>query len=452
MKLFNLAIGLLLLTALALVPTGSAMAAVATYSSCFQLQNLDAADAIITISFYAQGSATPTDVSDTILANGSKTYCPLSAVAAGFNGSVVISSTTQLAAIANVTGGSPAWSAYDASYGGFKSTQAAITVNLPLLMANNYGFNTWFNVQNAGGTGDAAVHVVYSDGTTHDQTIGVNQAKTFDQATETHSAAIFAATITSTQPIVVAVMEVGSSALPMLFGYNGFTSLTTTAPLMPLLMANNYGYNTGIQIQNVGGVSTNVTVAYTHSTGTSTDCTETHTIAAGASTTFALHAWDGTDAANNTCVNGETFIGSAKVTVNSASMGLVAIVNQQNFSTNKGAAYGSFDAAAATATVVFPLIMDRNYGYFTGFNVMNAGANDATVTCTFTSSGVTVGPTLLTPGKALTHTQLNQLGNGYVGAATCIATGTDPKIVGVVNQLLNSGTADTFLVYEGFNK
>jgi len=52
----------------------------------------------------------------------------------------------------------------------------------------------------------------------------------------------------------------------------------------------------------------------------------------------------------------------------------------------------------------------------------------------------------------MTNTQLNLIANGYVGAATCSATGTAPKIVGVVNELLNSGTSDTFLVYEGFNK
>jgi len=447
-KFFNLAIGLIVLTVIVFAPTGLAKAAPSAYSTCFQLQNLEASIANITISYYAQGSAISIDVVDTIPASGSKTYCPLTAVSAGFNGSVVINSTTDLAAIANVTGGSPAWSGWDASYAGFNA--GATTVSIPLLMKGNYGFNTWFNIQNAGGTADANVGVSYSDGTIHNEIIGVNQAKTFDQSTETHSATVFAASVTSDQPVVVTVMEVGSPSLPMLFGYNGFTS-STTAPLMPLVMANNYGYSTGIQIQNVGGSSTNVTVAYTHSVS-GTDCTETHTIAAGSSTTFALHAWDGTDASNNTCVNGQTFIGSAKVSVNSASMGLVAIVNQQNFGTNKGAAYGSFDAVAATATVVFPLIMDRNYGYFTGFNVMNAGTNDATVTCTFTGSAFTVGPTLLTPGQAMTNTQLNLIANGYVGAATCSATGTAPKIVGVVNELLNSGTSDTFLVYEGFNK
>jgi len=444
-KLFNLAIGLILLTAMVFAPTELAKAAPSSYSSCFQVQNLEASDATITISYYAQGSATPTDIPDTVPASGSKTYCPLTAVSAGFNGSVVISSYKKLAAIANVTGGDPAWSAFDASYAGF--TAGATTVNLPLLMKNNWGFNTWFNVQNAGGSADANVHVAYSDGTTHDEIIGVNQAKTFDQSAETHGVTVFAATVTSDQPVVVTVLEVGST---MLFGYNGFTS-STTAPVMPLVQANNWGYTSGVQIQNVGAASTDVTVTYTHSLF-GTDCTETHTIAAGASTTFALHAWDGTDAGSNTCVNGETFVGSAKVTGTSSSMGLVAIINQHNYGTNKGASYGSFDSAAATATVVFPLIMDRNYGYFTGFNVMNAGSNDATVTCTFTGSAVTVGPTLLTPGQALTHTQLNQIANNYVGAATCTATGTSPQIVGVVNELLNTGSSDTFLVYEGFNK
>jgi hypothetical protein len=409
-----------------------------TYDVCIQVQNLSSAEASIVIAYYEQGNTTPVaSPSDTIAANSSNTYCPLSAVSSGFNGSVVISSNQEVAAIANVTGGS--WSAHNASYGGFSG--GATNVSVPLLMKGNYGFNTWFNVQNVGSS-TATVYVTYSDGTNNSASIAPNLSHTFDQASETHSQTVFAAAVTSTVPIVVTAMEVGPT---MLFGYNGFVQASPD-PVMPLVMANNYGYTTGIQIQNAGSASTSVTISYTPSDA-GTACTQTQTIAPGASETFALLAWDSADAdSDNDCVNGETFIGSAQVTTNSTSQDLVGIVNQHQFSGNKGAAYGTFDPDAATSTVVMPLIMDRNYGYFTGFNIMNVGSSATSVSCTFSGSSVTIPSTSLDPGEALTHVQYNQIADGYTGSATCTATGGDEKIVGVVNELSSAGSNDTFLV------
>jgi len=412
------------------------------YDSCFQIQNLSATQASVTIDYYAQGNATPVaSPADTVPANGSKTYCPLSAVSSGFNGSVVISSDQPIAAIANVTGSS--WNAFNASYAGFSS--GATSVSVPLLMKGNYGYNTWFNVQNVGST-NANVTVNYSDGTSAPATIPPNTAHTFDQSNEAHSQTTFAATVTSNEPVVVTVMEVGPA---MLFGYDGFTSGSTN-PVMPLVQANNYGYTSGIQVQNAGGSATNVTITYTPSSA-GTSCTQTKSIPAGGSETFAVQAWASGDAnADNNCPNGGTFVGSAQVTSNSAGTDLMAIVNQHNFGANKGAAYGAFNAANATAKVVMPLINDRNYGYFTGFNVVNVGSSATTVNCTFSNSTYTTGATL-SPGTAFTAVQANQIGNAYVGSAVCTATGGDQKIIGVVNQVNTSGTADTFLVYEAFN-
>ena len=412
-----------------------------TYDACIQVQNLSSSAANITVDYYAQGNSTAVaSPSDTITGDSSNTYCPLSAVPDGFNGSVVISSDQPVAAIVNVTGG--AWSAFDASYAGFSG--GSTTVSVPLLFKDSWGYNTWFNVQNVGSS-TATVNVSYSDGTSNSASVAPNLSYTFDQATEAHTQDVFAATVTCSEPIVVTVLEVGSA---MLFGYDGFASASQN-PVMPLVQANNWGFTTGIQVQNAGGSSTQVTISYTASDA-GTDCTETHTIAAGASETFALLAWDASGT-GNTCVNGETFVGSAEVTTNSTSQDLVAIANQHNFSTNKGAAYGGFDPSAATSIVVFPLIMDRNWGYFTGFNVMNVGSSATSVSCTFSGSGVTVGPTSLDPGEALTHVQLGVISDGYTGSARCTATGGDAKIVGVANELLNVGNNDTFLVYEGFN-
>lgn len=432
---------------LTLVLVGPTSAQSLTYDSCFQVQNLSTTNADIVIYYYAQGNTTAVaSPSDTVPASGSVTYCPLSAVSDGFNGSIVIESTEPVAAIANVTGGS--WGAYNASYAGFDG--GATTVNLPLLFANNYGFNTWFNVQNVGSAA-ADVDIVYSDGTSSlNNTIQPNLAMTFNQATESHNQAVFAAAITSDQPVVVTVMEVGPSGSPMLFGYNGFTTAHTN-PVMPLVQANNYGYTTGIQVQNTGTTDTNVTITYTPSSA-GTACTQTKTVAAGSSETFALTAWDSGDGnGDNNCVDGETFVGSAQVTGNTSSQALVAIVNQQNFSDNMGASYGAFSPDQASSVVVMPLIMQDNYGYFTGFNVQNVGSSATTVNCVFSNSSYTASATL-NPGEALTDVQYNtSLGSGYVGSATCTATGGDMKIIGVVNETLLGTGQDTFLVYEAFN-
>src|SRR5690606_10869053 len=101
----------------------------------------------------------------------------------------------------------------------------------------------------------------------------------------------------------------------------------------------------------------------------------------------------------------------------SASQALVGIGNQLLLGVN-GGAYGAFDPAAATNVVVLPLIMDRNSGYFTGFNIQNVGASAATVNCTFTNTGYTVSGTL-GAGEALTDLQADKIAAGYVGGATC---------------------------------
>ncbi len=108
---------------------------------------------------------------------------------------------------------------------------------------------------------------------------------------------------------------------------------------------------------------------------------------------------------------------------------------------------GSFDPANATSTVVLPLIMDRNGGYFTGFNVMNVGSSSTSVTCNFTGTTYSVSKTLAA-GEALNDLQMNKIASSYVGSATCTA-GSGGSIVAVVNELGGSSTADQLLVYEG---
>lgn len=411
-----------------------------TYNSGFQVQNLENITATIQITFYNQNGSVAATVDDTIPAGGSKTYFPLNAVSDGFNGSVVISSDRDIRAIVNVLGNGLA---YGASYGGF--TRGATTVYVPLLMKANSGYTTWFNVQNTG-SAPTNVSITYSDGLTASCTnLQPGASCTLNQATEAHAAGwVGSAIVTATQPIAVTVMEVGPTTL---FAYDGFMDGSTDIA-MPLVNANNAGYVTGIQIMNLGDVPTTVTVSYTPSLA-GTSCTETKTIPAKQSATFALQAFAMSVSGEN-CQDGARFIGSARVTANSANQKLVAIVNQLNASANKGAAYEGFDPAAATSTVVMPLIMDRNSNYWTGFSVANVGNTSTTVQCTFSDS-THIETATLNPGQALTALQNGVIRPNYVGSATCTAS-DGGKIVGIVNELNSVLTGDAFLVYNAFNK
>jgi hypothetical protein len=147
------------------------------------------------------------------------------------------------------------------------------------------------------------------------------------------------------------------------------------------------------------------------------------------------------------CAGGQKFVGSARVTANSANASLVAIVNQLKAGVN-GEAYGSFDGNAATGKVVLPLIMNANGGYYTSINLMNVGGSAADVTCTFTGSSLSLTRNLgAGAGVSLLQSAPDQFGSThYVGSATCTSS---TQIVAVVNELGASATADQLLVYEG---
>jgi hypothetical protein len=435
MKRSKILLVLALVLLLALSISGQAFAQKFTYQSGFQVQNLENQAATVVITYYKQdGTVDGSSVNDTIPASGSKTYFPISA-SSGFNGSVVISSDREIGSVVNIlgSGGSNAAASYVGSSAGNTSVQ------IPLLMKGNSGFDTWYNLQNTG-SATANVTVAYSDGTSATGTIAPGASKTFFQANETHPVKVFSAVVTSDQPVAAAVVEESSTVM---FAYSGFNAGSTN-PVMPLINANNAGYITGAQILNGGTQSTNVTVSYTPSAA-GTACTETQTIAAGQSATFALGAF-GTGA-NSTCAAGERFVGSARVTTNSTSQPLTAIVNQLLPGVN-GEAYGAFDPTAATDTVVMPLIMDRNGSFFTGFNLLNVGSS-ASVNCTFSGNSFTISTTL-GANAATTQIQNGQIAAGYVGSATC-AAGSGGLLLAVVNEV-STAAGDNFLVYEGISQ
>jgi len=432
-----------------LLPTlVSAQGSGITWNSCFQVQNLESAEATINIMYYNQDGTVAAEVpADTIAALGSKTYCPIDPVGT-FNGSVVISSNTQVVAIANLL----ASGALSAGAATNSFSAGAMTMNLPLIARGNAGFNTWFNVQNTG-TSSTNVTVTYNPGSagnsgvTDTATIPAGAAATFDQETKTALGSLFvgSATVTSDSEAIVATVEqAGTGSIKTLLGYNGFASGSTTV-VAPLVMANNAGFFTGIQVQNVGSSTANVTVTYSANTtsGMGTPTPDPASIAAGASHTFIQSGGQWTD----------TYVGSATIT-NAEGQNLVAIVNQLLIgSLSFGTAYEGFDPGSATANVSAPLVMANNGGYGTGIQVQNVSGNDP---CNVT---VTYGPNTagsFAPSAAMESIALgasatfSQLGwtETYVGSATVVGSGC--SIVAIVNEL-NLSSNDGFFTYNGFN-
>lgn len=481
-KIVRLAVLAALLLSVATVGLASAQGEVAgidaavTYSSGFQVQNLEAADAQVQLEFYKQDGTLAISPAPqyTIPANGSKTFFPIDGLTAGFNGSLVILSDKEVRAVSNLLGSGPG--NYFAATNGFQA--GSTTVSLPLIMCNNSGFNTFFNVQNAGDA-QATVNITYvpgsngTGGVTESATIEKGAAKTFDQTEgsttkncvqlkDGSGKFIGSATLTSNQPIVASVMQLNTGGFKVLMGYGGFTGGSPTVAL-PLVMANNSGYYTGIQVQNAGSQATDVTIAYsTNTAGANTPQAETFNLAAGASKTILQAGTAAQSGSKNDWTTFGRYIGGATIT-NTAGQNLVAIVNQVRPSPALGSAYEGFNPATATSKISAALIMSNNSSYYTGIQVQNVSAGNVQVTVTYgpntAGSFAPAAETFaLAAGASKTIIQSgNSPANGsqqnwtqkYVGSATITATGGN--IVAIVNQVSTTVAGDQFATSDAFN-
>jgi hypothetical protein len=97
-------------------------------------------------------------------------------------------------------------------------------------------------------------------------------------------------------------------------------------------------------------------------------------------------------------------------------------------SRNKGGACEGYDPSKATRSLFMPLVMDRVGGYFTGFNIMNAGDSGTTGRRTLSDTSYFVNGEL-DPGETLTSLQNGKIGGGCAGSRDCTASG-DGKIMG----------------------
>ncbi|HJW29618.1 MAG TPA: hypothetical protein VJ508_10260, partial [Saprospiraceae bacterium] len=286
---------------------------------------------------------------------------------------------------------------YGASTNGF--TAGATKISLPLIVCNNAGFNTWFNVQNAG-TGDAHITVTYipgangKSGVSEPGTIKPGAAKTFNQTAGSSTKNcndlkdgsgkfVGSASITSDQPVVASVMFLGTGGIKTLQGYDGFSGGSASVNL-PLIMANNSTYYTSINLQNGGTTTTTVTITFKPNTigNTNTPNPETFALGPGQGKVFIQSGGISAYSPSNNWTAFGKYVSGAVISQTGAEP-LFAVVNQNSTAlTNLGSAYEGFDPTAATGTLKLPLIAANNSGYNTSIN-LQAVSGPVTVTVNY---------------------------------------------------------------------
>ena len=452
----------------------TAATAAVSFESSFQVLNLSTivgTAAEIDMYYYnpdgslaTMPSGVSNPVHDSVAYKQSNTYYPVGA-ASGFNGSVVIQSSESIAVISNLVANSGAKGL--GSYVGFDEGESSIS--FPLVMKGNANQTTTLAVQNAGGdAADITIRFKPETGSAYPaisnitDNIPMGASHTYDLAVRSEFASVAkwvgSATVSVTDTVndrivgVANTVNVKTADAYQLYTYNAFTGGSTEV-VLPLIQENNSSNRTSINCQNIGAPTTTVSVTYTPETGSSPKAPQSKPDVPQYG--MAVFLQDNQGATK--------FVGSARVTSNPAS-DLVCVVNQQKTTNGRGSSYEGFKPAAATGTVVLPLIQSRNgtpaNGYvYTSINLATADGASHAVKCDFAPAPGFTDPADVTgSGASIVFVQDDIYGNGnkFVGGATCTITdGSGAGLFAIVNQARQNtpqSVRDTLATYDGFNR
>jgi hypothetical protein len=400
-----------------------------TWTSGTQVQNLGSAPATVRLIYYEPDGTVAATQTVVIQPGMSYTFFgETMAVRPGFRGSIVIEADQPIASITNQIASNPTMA--DA-YAGIVTP--ATTINLPLIMRNNQGWSTEIFIQNGGAAAANSVKLDYYRGNqlVLSETlpaIPVGASRTVRQAGEERLGETFVGSvkITADQPVAAVVNQSNGR---ILMSYSGFTSGGSRVYL-PLIMNDNRGWSTGVQIMNVGATEATVTLRVG---GRSADSA---VIGPGQSKTWFP-------------VPGTTpgFVGSAIVEGSPGSQ-LVGIVNELHPANGQGMTYTGFNTGSSRISA--PLIMNDNRGWFTGVQVMNVGAQDAAVTLRV--NGQSAATITLPAGQSHTWYPVPGTSPGFVGSAT-IEGPAGSQLVGIVNEIKTVDVdGDLAMAYVTFNQ
>jgi len=238
------------------------------WNSHLSIQNLTGAAMDITVDLYAGTPVAIATVTQTVPAYSSwhLDVASVATLPSGYNGSAVVHASGPIAVVDNQTVDTLG---NTQDYNGFLS--GATTLYCPALYKDFYTWDSSLNVQNIGTT-TTTVTVQYTDWTTTYE-LGPNAAHLFYQPSEPHTLTTFAAIVTADQPLVAIVNAANPNTQAQT--YNCFAQ-GYTSYYAPFVAKNYYGWDTSVQVQNVGTMTATVTITYEI-----TGCSSTKSIGPG---------------------------------------------------------------------------------------------------------------------------------------------------------------------------
>jgi hypothetical protein len=302
------------------------------------------------------------------------------------------------------------------------------------------GWTTVIAIENGGDTSaQATVHFSNEQGqevATQQVTLSGNGSTVVDPRTVSRLGDGFSgsAFVESSAPISASVTQArdGSDAL----SYGGIAAGGDRI-YVPLLFKGYNGWDTGLQVQNLGDTAAPVTVTYQPANGAGGPWRESGVIPPRSALTFYQPA-------NANLPAG--FVGSAVVIATNGAR-IAAVVNELH-QTGSGSSYEATSGGSTRLSA--PLLFKNSSGWNTGLQVQNVGSNPTGVVVTYYSSDGRVGQwneqaTIPPSGTATFYQPANTaLPDGFVGSAVVTSTSGEP-LVGIVNEVhADRGVAMTY--------
>lgn len=237
--------------------------------------------------------------------------------------------------------------------------------------------------------------------------------------------------ISSTQKIVAIANLVGEGSKNFNGSYSGFETGAATSYL-PAIVYNYYGWYSLISVQNVGSLSTNVTVNITCANGATGTLTKTD-VPMGGSAHFDLETTVPTGFTASTSCNGSAVVTSSN------GQPVIAVDNQTVPSSGNTQSYSG--SASGASTLFVPALYKNYYGWNASLNVRKLTAGNTTVTVSYSDTGSSTCNLTDAQPSCLFYIPTVHSGNGYFGAT--ITTSPSMNILAVVNAA-NGAQAQTY--------
>lgn len=469
------------------------------WRSGISCQNLEGADAAVTLTFYKEGSSTEAIHYDaTIDENGSKNWLTTSSVSmkdfpTNFIGAAVISSSTQLACNLNTEStnvGTPSSPYRMGTASGFNDAQTGDTMYIPQVINGPSGYSSYIAVQNTS-TSDVNVTVRYFNADGSQVNAATENGLVKGQSTKVFytnenaglpsgtsgfngGAVVSSDDGTTKLAVLVALYKGGATYGTAQFqSYNGVSSGSYKI-FVPRFVRKMAGNNSGLTIQNLGA-PTHVKVVFSFN-GKEYKVVSSAPIATNAS--WLLYAPSNVTlrvlSEVDTFPDGDARQGSAIVTAVTDATGntentgasLTANVNEDNnVSGNtrygQGATYNAINEGSQSETVFFPQFTKAvGNTFWSGFQVSNTTDQATTCSIEYINQPAINEPSVTLPAngsisrwaKSASSSQMSmRLMNAGYNAAVKVTCGQ--PVTGIVNLgAYGNKYGDSFEMTGGLNQ